>query len=100
MRSKTGLRKPLEKGKKRHEFQAHHAFRKFFKSVCERKMKSLDVEMLLGHGVGLADNYYRPQESEILEEYLKAVQGLTILTTRPQVLARITSMPYPNVWKS
>jgi len=80
----TGLRKPLEKGKKRHEFQADHAFRKFFKSVCERKMKSLDVEMLLGHGVGLADNYYRPQESEILEEYLKAVQGLTILTTRPQ----------------
>jgi integrase len=80
-----GIRGKLAKGKRRHEFQADHGFRKYFKSVCERKMKSLHVEMLLGHTVGLADNYYRPQESELLEEYLKAVPDLTILNKPPPV---------------
>jgi hypothetical protein len=75
-----GIRKEkLGKGQRRYEFQADHGFRKLFKSICERKMKSLHVEILLGHNVGLADNYYRPQESELLEEYLKAVPDLTIL---------------------
>jgi hypothetical protein len=75
----TGIRKALEKGKKRHEFQADHGFRKFFKSACERQMKSLHVEMLMGHNVGLAENYYRPTEAELLKDYLKAVPELTIL---------------------
>ncbi|MGI0092071.1 MAG: hypothetical protein ACREBS_10210 [Nitrososphaerales archaeon] len=82
----TGLRTSLEKGKKRHEFQADHGFRKFFKTVCERKMKSLHVEMLLGHTVGLGDNYYRPDEKELLEEYQKAIPDLTLLEPRPQVI--------------
>lgn len=82
----TGLRTVLEKGKKRHDFQTDHGFRKWFKSVCERKMKSLHVELLLGHGVGLADNYYRPQDSEMLDEYLKAVPELTILEGAPQTV--------------
>jgi integrase len=75
----TGLRTKLEKGKKRHEFQADHGFRKFFKTACERKMKSLHVEMLLGHTTGLADSYYRPDGDELLNEYLKAVPDLTLL---------------------
>ena len=75
----TGLRKKLAKGKRRHEFQADHGFRKFFKTVCEKKMKSLHVEMLLGHTTGLADSYYRPDGDELLNEYLKAVPDLTLL---------------------
>ncbi|MBI3859232.1 MAG: site-specific integrase [Thaumarchaeota archaeon] len=75
----TGIRKPLEKGKKRHEFQADHGFRKFFKSVCERHMKSLHVEILLGHDTGLNENYYRPSEGELLKDYAKALPDLTIL---------------------
>ena len=36
-------------------------------------------EMLVGHGPGLDSVYYKPQEEEeILEEYLKAVDLLTI----------------------
>jgi hypothetical protein len=74
----TGLRKALE-GKRRHEFQAAHGFRKWFKSICEKHMKTLHVEMLLGHDTGLNMNYYRPPESELLDDYLKAVPDLTIL---------------------
>jgi integrase/recombinase XerD len=34
--------------------------------------------MLLGHKIGLASAYYRPTEDEMLEEYMKAVNNLTI----------------------
>lgn len=79
----TGIRKPLEAGKKRHEFQADHGFRKFFKSVCERHMKTMNVEMLMGHNIGLAESYYRPTEQDLLNDYAKAVPELTILERVP-----------------
>jgi hypothetical protein len=34
--------------------------------------------MLLGHKIGLAGVYYKPSEDDFLEEYLKAVNNLTI----------------------
>ena len=34
--------------------------------------------MLLGHSIGLASAYYNPTEDEMLEEYMKAVDNLTI----------------------
>jgi hypothetical protein len=33
---------------------------------------------MLGHNTGLAKNYYRPSERELLEEYIKAIDHLTI----------------------
>ena len=35
-------------------------------------------EMLLGHSVGLSNSYYKQDANEILGEYLKAVDLLTI----------------------
>jgi len=34
--------------------------------------------MLLGHKIGLASAYYRPTEQEMLDEYMKAGNSLTI----------------------
>ena len=34
--------------------------------------------MLLGHKIGLASAYYKPTEDEMLEEYMKAIDNLTI----------------------
>ena len=67
-------------GVKTSEAMRSHAFRKGFKSICEQKgMKSLHVEMLMGHNVGLASNYYRPAESDLLEDYMThAADSLTI----------------------
>ncbi len=73
-----GLRIPLNKGEKRHEFQAVHGFRKFFKSHCEQMMKSINVEILMGHTIGVSDSYYKPSERDILEDYLKAINVFTI----------------------
>ena len=74
-----GLKKKLEKGKKRHEFQANHAFTKWFTTRCEMAgMKPINVKVLMGHSTGISDSYYRATENELLEDYLKAVDFLTI----------------------
>jgi integrase len=74
-----GLRKKLEPGKKRHPYQANHSLRKWFKTRCEiGGMKPINVETLLSHSVGVSNSYYRPTETELLEEYLN-VQDFLIL---------------------
>lgn len=73
-----GLRTPLEKGEKRHAFKADHGFRKYFKTMAEKHMKSLHVEMLMGHATGLADNYYRISEEDMISDYLKGIQALSV----------------------
>jgi len=39
-------------------------------------MKPINVEILLGHNIGLSGAYYKPTEKEILNDYLKAVDEL------------------------
>jgi hypothetical protein len=74
-----GVRTKLSIGKKRHEFQADHGLRKYFKTTCEYgKMSSINVEILMGHSIGISDSYLRPTENQLLEDYLKAVNSLTI----------------------
>jgi integrase len=74
-----GIRLKLDEGKRRHEFQADHGFRKWFKTKCESAgMRSINIETLMGHSLGLSDSYYRPTEEEILNDYQKAVDVLTI----------------------
>jgi hypothetical protein len=74
-----GLRKKLENGKKRHPFQAIHCYRKWFKTRCEiAGMKPINVELLLSHNIGISNSYYRPTDTEILEDYLKVADFLTI----------------------
>jgi integrase len=74
-----GIRRKLEPNTKRHEFQAAHGFRKWFKTRCELAgMKSINIEILMGHSIGISDSYYRATESEVLDDYLKAVDCLTI----------------------
>lgn len=74
-----GVRTKLEKGIRRHNFQADHGFRKWFKTRCELAgMKSINIEILMGHSIGISDSYYRATENEILQDYLKSVDFLTI----------------------
>ena len=41
-------------------------------------MSIINVELLMGHSLGPTDSYYKPQESDVLNDYLKAVPLLTI----------------------
>jgi hypothetical protein len=74
-----GLRSKLPAGRRRHEFQADHGFRKWFKTRCEiGGMKSINVETLMGHSIGIQDSYYRATSDELLQDYLKATSFLNI----------------------
>ncbi len=74
-----GLRTKLGIGKKRHEFQTDHGFRKWFKTQCEiTGMRPINVEILMGHSVGISDSYYRATENELLVDYMKVVDFLTL----------------------
>jgi hypothetical protein len=41
-------------------------------------MKSINVEILMGHTIGVSNSYYKPTEKDLLEDYLKAISILTI----------------------
>ena len=73
-----GLRQPLCVGVRRHEWKAAHGFRKFYKSRAEQTMRPINVEITMGHNIGISASYYRPTEQEVLEDYLKAVDLLTV----------------------
>jgi len=64
--------------KRRHDFSVH-GFRKYFKTRAEKSgMKPINVEILMGHSVGISDSYYRPTENELLQDYVRATDALTI----------------------
>jgi integrase len=73
-----GIREPLRTGEKRHEFKTVHGFRKFFKTQTEQVMKSINVEICMGNNIGISKSYYKPSERELLEDYVKSVDLLTI----------------------
>src|SRR5688500_1374045 len=91
-----GIRTRLEEGKKRHEFQVDHGYRKFFKTRCELGgMKPINIEKLLSHSTGISDSYYRATEQELLDDYLKAMDSLTI-DERNKLKKRIDKLEEKN----
>jgi hypothetical protein len=46
-------------------------------------MKPINVELTHGHSIGVSSHYYRPQESQVLEDYMGyAADALTIIKRR------------------
>jgi hypothetical protein len=64
----------------RHNVPMSYGFRKFWmnQAVNKAKMNPETREMLLGHRIGIASSYYRPTEDEMLTEFEKAIDALTI----------------------
>jgi len=63
----------------RKEVARAHGLRKYFTTQCINSKVNPEIrEMLLGHKIGLASCYYRPTQEDMLNEYMKAVNLLTI----------------------
>jgi hypothetical protein len=73
-----GLWKPLSEGTTRREWKGVHGLRKYYKSHAEQVMKPINVELTMGHDIGISASYYKPTISEVIQDYLKAVDLLTI----------------------
>jgi hypothetical protein len=75
-----GIRSKLSDPKnKRHEFKSTHSFRKLFETKCQNaKMNHNNIKLLMDHSLGESQNYHRPTVEELLEDYLNALDLLTI----------------------
>jgi hypothetical protein len=74
----TRLRKN-HPSKRNYEVKRIHGFRKFFKTRCENVgMRSINIEILMGHNIGVSGSYYKPTEKEVLINYLKIMDQLII----------------------
>ncbi|HJT85174.1 MAG TPA: hypothetical protein VJ697_11895 [Nitrososphaeraceae archaeon] len=92
-----GIRTTLEKGKKRHEFQVDHGYRKFFKTRCEiGGMKPINIEKLLSHSTGISDSYYRATEQELLDDYLSKAMDSVTIDERNKLKKRIDKLEEKN----
>jgi ElaB/YqjD/DUF883 family membrane-anchored ribosome-binding protein len=75
---KQGLRDQLPEGQRRHEFRGVHGMRKWYKTRAEQAMLRTNVELLMGHDIGLSTSYYKASEHELLMDYKKAIPYLSI----------------------
>jgi integrase len=89
-----GVREPLQEGKRRHEWKAAHGFRKFYKTHAEQMMKPINVEITMGHNIGVSSSYYRPQEKEVLADYLNAVELLSINDGEKKLQAKVSEIEH------
>ena len=87
-----GIRQPLTQGEKRHEFKTVHGFRKFFKTQTEQVMKSINVEICMGHNIGVSKSYYKPSEKEILYDYIRAVPLLSINISEQKLIKEVKEL--------
>jgi integrase len=68
-----------EHGRIRKDVRLTSGFRKFFDTqLIYADVRPAIKEMFMGHSIGYDDNYFKPSENDILEEYLTAVDWLTI----------------------
>jgi hypothetical protein len=87
-----GVRKPLVENTNRHEWKIAHGYRKFYKSRAEQTMKPINVEITMGHDIGISSSYYKPTEREVLEDYLRAADTLTINSTPSNLRKQIDDL--------
>jgi CII-binding regulator of phage lambda lysogenization HflD len=74
----AGLRATLPAGVHRQEYKLSHGFRKYYMSNAQRVMRPLNVELLMDHKTGVADSYWRPTEQDLLDDYCRAIEYLTV----------------------
>ncbi len=66
-------------GRIRNNVRLTAGFRKFFDTqLIYARVEPRTKEMFMGHSIGLDDHYYQPADNFVLQEYLKAVDYLTI----------------------
>jgi len=77
-----GIERILKQGtayNTRREWKILHGFRKFFNSVLvNANVNHIKKERLMGHDTRLDNNYFKPNEEDLLSEYIKVVDLLTL----------------------
>ncbi len=88
---KSGIRKINHNftGRERTPVPLNHGYRKWWMGeAVNAKMQPERREMLLNHRIGLASAYYRPTESEMLAEYMRAIDNDYFIISEEKKLKR------------
>jgi hypothetical protein len=90
--------KKTDSENRNHEFKSSHGFRKFFETHAMQVMYSSNVELLMGHSssMGLKKNYYKPTEKMLQDDYVKAVNLLTLNNTKLKLEKQIEDQNTKN----
>jgi integrase len=73
------LKEGEKSGKKRKSVMTSHGFRKFvITTMVSCRIDHSVRNKLVGHSIGLDKSYWKPQLNDLLQEYLKVVDALTI----------------------
>jgi hypothetical protein len=79
IREKSILKEGQKSGSFRKSVPQVHGLRKAFSTFAlNAKMDIIKRRMLEGHSVGIDEHYCKPSESDLLDEYMKAADNLTI----------------------
>lgn len=74
---------------KKQKLMMSHSFRKNFKTVCESSpMKSLYVEMLMGHREALVKSYMRPKDADVIAEFITHAADALTISEEPRLKKR------------
>ena len=92
----AGVRQAGGNANGRHDVMPFHGFRKFTNTMmAQAGLKQVIKEMLMGHRVGLEKNYLRPTDAELLSEYMKAIDLLTI-SEEKQLQVKVEKLQVQN----
>ena len=58
----------------------------------EQVMKPVNVEVTMGHNIGISALYYKPSEKELLADYLKVVRLLSINNTEKELVRQVEEL--------
>ena len=76
---KEGFHQDLPPGVRRYAIKTAHGFRRFFETNALRAgMAKINVDYLMGHSLGISEHYLDMDEFTVLDDYLKAVNFLTV----------------------
>jgi hypothetical protein len=59
-------------------------------------MKAINVSILMSHDTGIVQHYYKPQEQDLLRDYMKAIPSLTIEFDKVQLNKQIQTLEENN----
>lgn len=77
---------------KRKNVMRFHAWRKATNTaMINAGVTHTAKELILGHGVGLDNSYYRQQDSDLLDQYVKAISALTV-SDEPKLQAEVAKL--------
>ena len=55
-------------------------------------MRPINIEIFMGHSVGISDSYYRATEKDLLKDYMKAVADFLTISNENRLKKQVNDI--------